>query len=294
MAARQPAEGGSDKASAGRGGSRTDRMGPEDPIHRREQTTMTDLSFQLYTARNYPPLSDVLALLGSLGYRQVEGVGGVYGTMDADAAHQLKSELDQNGLTMPTGHFAIDLIENEPKKVMDFASALGVRAIYAPYITPEMRPGDAEGWKALGKRLEDASKPFRDAGYEFGWHNHDFEFQALPDGSFPHDLLFEAAPSLSWEMDVAWVVRGGADPFKWIDLYKHRISAVHVKDIAREGENRDEDGWADVGYGVVDWKALIPVLKSTSARHFIIEHDNPSDLARFARRSIENVKALQG
>lgn len=48
---------------------------------------------------------------------------------------------------------------------------------------PDQRPADAAGWFAFGKRLQQAGKPFADAGLTFGWHNHDFEFKALADGS---------------------------------------------------------------------------------------------------------------
>ena len=58
------------------------------------------------------------------------------------------------------------------------------------------------------------------------------------------------------------MIRGGADPLQWIaHLRSDRITAVHVKDIAPAGENADEDGWADVGHGTVDWKALMAALK---------------------------------
>ncbi|MEP0453477.1 MAG: sugar phosphate isomerase/epimerase, partial [Roseibium sp.] len=66
-----------------------------------------------------------------------------------------------------------------------------------------------------------------------------------------------------------------------------RLSAVHVKDIAPNGECEDEDGWADVGQGTMDWKKLNETLKATKAQLFIMEHDKPSDATRFAQRSIE-------
>ena len=65
---------------------------------------------------------------------------------------------------------------------------------------------------------------------------------------------------------MAWVIRGGADPLKWISDYGKRIVAVHVKDIAPAGQNADEDGWADVGHGTVDWKGLIKALKEDVGR----------------------------
>ena len=39
---------------------------------------MTDLSYQLYSSRNFPPLADTLSMLSDLGYSQVEGYGGLY------------------------------------------------------------------------------------------------------------------------------------------------------------------------------------------------------------------------
>ena len=113
----------------------------------------------------------------------------------------------------------------------------------------------------------------------------------LPDGSIPQDLIFAGGPDLSWEADIAWIIRGGADPIAWIGKYGDRITAVHVKDIAPAGEKKDEDGWADVGEGTVDWKGLFQALASTKARYFIAEHDNPSDFKRFAKRSLASIQS---
>lgn len=248
---------------------------------------MTDFSYQLYSSRNFPPLDQTLEMLKRNGYAQVEGFGGVYA--DAKAT---RAALDANGLTMPSGHFSIDLLEKEQQKVLDIAGTLGIKAIYCPHLAVDLRPTDAAGWSDFGERLEAAYATYSNAGYIFGWHNHDFEFSALPDGAIPQKLIFDAAPSISWEADIAWIIRAGADPFQWIESYGSRISAVHVKDIAAPGQNTNEDGWADVGYGTVDWKALTSTLRDTPAQYFIMEHDNPSDDERFACRSIGTLKAF--
>ena len=87
------------------------------------------------------------------------------------------------------------------------------------------------------------------------------------------------------------MIRGGADPKAWIDAHAARISTAHVKDIAPEGENSDEDGWADVGHGTVDWKALMAALRAAGTDLFVMEHDNPSDMQRFAERSIAALRS---
>ena len=241
-------------------------------------------SFQLYSARNFQPWDKVLQFLGQVGYKQVEGFGGLY-----ENSLGLRRELDDAGLTMPSGHFSLDQIEDYSFSYR-VARNLGMKLVACPHIAADRRPSDAAGWRAFGERLAKAGKPFQDDGLAFGWHNHDFEFQPLADGSLPMTHILEAAPGIGWEMDVAWVIRGGADPQKWIADYADRIVAVHVKDIAPAGQNADEDGWADVGQGTVDWKGLIKTLKEkTAAQVYVMEHDNPSDYQRFARRSFDAV-----
>lgn len=241
-----------------------------------------DWSYQLYSSRNHTPWADVLKGLAKAGYTRVEGFGGVY-----DDPKAFRAELNKNGLKMPTGHFAIDTLEKDFGKADATAKALGIKTMICPYLLPEARPKDAKGWQAFGKRLEKVAKKAIAAGYTFGWHNHDFEFVLLPDGSSPMRHILDSAPSVGWEMDVAWVIRGGTDPAAWIAAYGPRIVAVHVKDIAKAGTNTDQDGWSDVGSGVVDWKGLYKLLRArTKAKHFIMEHDKPADAAKFAKRSI--------
>lgn len=247
-----------------------------------------DWSFQLYSARNFRPWDEVLAMLARHGYRQVEGFAGVY----ADP-HGLRAELDRNGLAMPTGHFALDKLENDFEDVTRIAGTLGIGLLICPHLAADRRPSDADGWADFGRRLAVIDRTAKTAGFDFAWHNHDFEFKPLPDGSMPQEHVFSAAPETGWEIDVAWVVRGGADPLPWIERYGPRIVAVHVKDIARPGEGLDEDGWADVGYGSMDWKGLVRALREKSAaRYYVMEQDNPNDIERFSRRSIEAARAF--
>ena len=244
-------------------------------------------SFQLYSARNFQPWDKVLKILADAGYSQVEGFGGVYADPKA-----IRAELDRNGLSMPTGHFSIDMLENDFGKANEIADTFGMKMLVCPYLEAERRPSDAAGWRAFGERLAKVGEKAKAAGYDFAWHNHDFEFKPLGDGTVPHEHIFAAAPGVAWEMDVAWVVRGGSDPGPWIDRYARQIAAVHVKDIAKAGTGLDEDGWSDVGHGTIDWARLLKQLGTkTTTRYYIMEQDNPNDIERFAKRSIASVNA---
>lgn len=248
------------------------------------------ISYQLYSSRNFPPLSDTLNMLAQAGYEGAEGFGGLYA--DKAGLTDLAAGLQANGLKMISGHFGIDQVEDTPDWAIEVAQTLGMQTVIVPWLHPDMRPTSGKGWHDLGARLQKAGAPIRAAGLNFGWHNHDFEFIKTADGAVPQTALFEGGPDLKWEMDVAWVVRGGADPLVWIKEHAGRIVAAHVKDIAPAGENLAEDGWADVGHGVVDWQAILPALRAIGVANFVMEHDNPADHARFATRSIATVKAL--
>lgn len=245
---------------------------------------MKHIAYQLYCSRNAPPLSDTLKMLSHAGYKAVEGYGGILAEPEA-----LKADLDRNGLTMASSHMGLDDIEADPARALATARLLGMEAVFAPFVMPDDRPTDADGWRAFGKRIAKAGKPFKDAGIKFGWHNHDFEFVALSTGEMPIDLIAEADASLMLELDLGWVARAGLDPVTWIEKYAGRIAAAHVKDIAPAGECAEEDGWADVGQGVLDWAAIHTALQTAGVDHYVIEHDNPSNDARFAQRSLAAV-----
>lgn len=244
------------------------------------------LSFQLYSARNFQPWDGVLALLSRSGYAAVEGYGDAY----ADASG-FRALLDRHGLSMPTGHFSVDFLETDPDGAVAAARTLGMKAVYCPWLDPDERPTDMRGWISFARRLTAIARTLKGEGLRFGWHNHDFEFAKLPDGDVPMRILLAEAPEIEWEADVAWIVRGGAGALDWIARHGDRIGAVHVKDIAPRGQALDEDGWADVGSGTVDWPTILDAIgKASPSPLFILEHDNPSDLARFAGRSIEWMK----
>ncbi len=193
---------------------------------------MASLSYQLYSSRNFD-MGEILATLEQHGVTEVEGYGPLF---DDPAATQAK--LAAHGLSMPTAHMSLDLVEGDPERTLAIAKALNIQAVIVPHIMPDLRPTTAEGWAAFGKRLAAAGKPIVDAGLKFGWHNHDFEFKACEDGSFPIEHIANGADYINLELDLAWVHVGGQDPIAWLEKFGDRVIAVHVKDRAATGEKR--------------------------------------------------------
>ncbi len=248
----------------------------------------TPYSFQLYSARTAPSLDDTLTMLGELGYTAVEPYGGML-----EDPTPLANGLARTGLKAPSTHVGLDMVENALDDTVAKAKDLGIELLLVPHIGGPQRPTDLAGWRAFGDRLAAIADQVHARGLRFGWHNHDFEFAALDDGSFPIEHVL-ANPAVLWECDVAWVVRGGQDPLQWLSRYAGRLVGTHVKDIAGEGEKQDEDGWEDVGHGVLDWPALWRAAVDAGAEIMVAEHDKPSDPRRFAERSIVTMKRLNG
>jgi len=246
---------------------------------------MPIISYQLYSSRNWDE-EETLSMLADVGIRHFEGFGPF-----VEKPAETKALLERHGISMPTSHFALDLVEREPETVVATAKQLGIEVVVIPYIALEDRPKTLTGWQQFGQRLAKAAEPIIAAGLDFAWHNHDFEFVAV-EGAMPLDIIANASDDIKIELDLAWVAVAGQDPVAWLNRLTGRLAAVHIKDIAAAGENTDEDGWSDVGYGTLDWTTIKPAMDTAGVERYIIEHDNPSDHERMTRRSLATVKAF--
>lgn len=245
-----------------------------------------DFSYQLYSARNEASLDETLNTLAGLGYKQVEGWGGQF----ADPA-ALAQSLRNAGLTMPTAHMGYGQLE-DTDAALKIVDQVGIQTVYCPAPPSEAFRTGGGNWQEFAEGLAKIAAAFKAAGKGFGYHNHHWEFAKDANGKTPMELILDASPDTQWEMDLAWVVKASEDPQFWLSKLGSRITAVHVKDIAPAGQNADEDGWADVGHGTLDWKTLIADVKAkTQAKYFVLEHDKPLDAIRFARQSMDTLKS---
>jgi len=246
------------------------------------------VSFQLYSARFFPPLEAQLEWLAQCGYDAVEPWLPAYG----DDAALFRRQIDAAGLACSGFHMPLAGLINEPKRFFDYAHTMGTDTLIPPYLTPAERSITADGWRRVGEQLAEGAAAAKAEGLKVAWHNHDFEYRKLEDGNRPIDLMLDAAgPGVDFEIDIGWVTRGWADPAQELAKYADRITAIQLKDTAPPGTSFDE-GWAATGDGIIDWPALAPLFAATRASVLVVEHDNPSDWKAFAARSIACIRAL--
>lgn len=171
---------------------------------------MKELTLQLFSARHIE-LDTALDIIAKAGYQSVEAY-----RENFNQPNDFKSALAHHGLNMVSAHISIDQLETNLLSNIELLAGFGASHMVCPYLLPERRPADSEGWIQLAEKLSAINSTLVNNGYTFAWHNHAFEIQTLADGGVPMQLLLDNAAQMQWEIDIRWVVRAGLNPLDWI------------------------------------------------------------------------------
>lgn len=245
-------------------------------------TAQIHLSVQLYSLRSFGTIEDQLRSVRDAGLTFVETTSGNY-----DDPDRTRHAMERHGIAAPSGHVGIDRLREDFAATVAIARSLGTELLVLWGFPDEEQQKTREGWRARGRELGALARRLSDEGLSFAFHNHDWELKMVKGGGRALDALFEGAAGspLQWQPDIAWLARGGADADALIARSGRPMTAAHVKDLARPGEALDEDGWADLGHGTLDWSALLEMLRACGVELFVLEHDEPNDPVRFLTRS---------
>jgi sugar phosphate isomerase/epimerase len=136
----------------------------------------------------------------------------------------------------------------------------------------------------LNKTAEAAHK----AGLQFAYHNHDAEFRTV-EGVVPYNLLLsETDPEkMKMELDIAWAVKGGADPITLFEKHRGRFPIWHVKDLDAEHKTI-----LPVGKGTIDYKRFFAAADVAGMKNYFVEHDMPADAFGSITESIKHLKTI--
>ncbi len=243
-----------------------------------------EIGIQLYTLR--APLSEdvagTLAQVAEIGYQTVE-FAGLYGLTPGE----MRTTMDAVGLRAVSSHAGVSDIRGDWASFLEGAQQLGQDFIFVPSIPESERT--PEGLRKLAEDFNQAGEIAGSGGLHFGYHNHAWEFAALPDGTVPMDLLLERTePRLvDWQMDIFWVVDGGGDPMAYLESQAGRVTSVHVKDRTPDGR------MVDVGKGVIDFATILPRAEELGMLHAFVEHDTPDAPIESVRYSFNALSALK-
>ena len=230
-----------------------------------------NVGLQLYTLRNEltKDLEGTMKRVAEIGYKEVETFGYGGGKFFGKTPAEFKALLTSLGLTTPSGHYMPNNLKKDWNVAVDHAAETGQKYMMCAYLFPADRK-TLDDYKKLCDTFNEAGQVCQKAGIQFGYHNHDFEFQTL-DGQEPYEIMLKGTdPKLvKMELDLYWASYAGKDPVALFKQNPGRFPLVHLKDIAKT-EKRE---FAEVGTGSIDFQRILDARKVAGIEHFFVEQD---------------------
>ena len=195
------------------------------------------VGIQVYGLRNLlentpDQFETVMKQVKELGYEGVE-LAGTYGL---EAAY-IRDTLGETGLVPLSAHVPlVDMMKDIDAVIKEYQT-IGVSYLVVPYLPEEYRH-NTPGYPVVIDAMKKIGAAVTDAGMKLLYHNHDFEFVTLADGTFGFDDIYTRVPEnlLRVEPDTCWIKVAGQDPAEYIRKYGSRCEIIHLKDFVKEGQ----------------------------------------------------------
>lgn len=267
------------------------------------------VALQVYSIREEAArdFEKAMRTVKEIGYDGVE-LAGLYGI----PASEIRKILDKVGLVAISAHVSELMGGGVPlEEILNDYLTIGVKYIAVPYLGEGSRPGDKDFDKILEK-IDHIGAEAQKKGLTLLYHNHDFEFKKMPDGTYGLDYMYAHVPAdhLKTELDTCWVNVGGEDPAAYVRKYAGRAPVVHLKDFdgskseqmyeligikSEKKENvKNTFRFRPVGYGKQDFPSILAASLEAGAEWVVVEQDQWYDTPALecAKLSREYLKTL--
>ena len=223
-------------------------------------------------------LLDTVQKLKEMGYISMQYSGAEF------VPDRLKRVSDATGLPFVLTHMPADRIMNDTDKLMEEHAVFGCKNIGLGSIpikdmVTEANVVDEKICKTKLAELNKAGEYMKKNGYSFFLHNHHYEFMRMDNGERIFDHIVENCPYINFTLDTYWLQHAGVDVLATIEKLKGRIGCVHLKDYKIVVNTKLDyfdacSAYECVGYGNMDFKAIVPKMKEAGTEHFLVEHDS--------------------
>lgn len=230
--------------------------------------SLKNFGLQLYTLRDVFPQDPkgVLKELASYGFTQVESYEKEQGIFWDMGNKGFKQYLDDLGMKAVSSH--CDIYNDFEKKAAE-AAEIEMDYLICPWVGPQKSMDD---WKKVTDKFNECGEICRKNGINFAYHNHAYSFQPFT-GLIPHDFIMDNTdPDLvHHEMDIYWVVTGGADPIDFMKKYSGRFRLCHIKDRMADSEERMAS--CNLGTGIIDYPKILKAASENGMKYFLFEQE---------------------
>ncbi len=230
-----------------------------------------NIGLQLYSIRDsiMRDVPGAVAKVSQMGYKFVEPAGyrdGKFYGMDPSAFKALCEANKMSVISSHTGHSVPDSASMAETMAwwdacIDAHAAVGVKYIVQPSMDRTAYESLA-GLKAYCDYFNTIGEKCNARGIRFGYHNHDKEFSTQLDGETIYDFMLKNTDpaKVMFEMDLYWVVVGGANPVAYFDKYPGRFELWHIKDKEEVGAS-----------GMMDFAAIWAGAEKSGMKYGIVE-----------------------
>jgi sugar phosphate isomerase/epimerase len=190
----------------------------------------------------------------------------------------LKKIVADSGLGLVSGHF--DYVGFEGK--VQYGKALGLKYMVCPML-PQDQWTSTAGFAKAATDFNRWGAAVRDAGMEFLFHNHCYEFKPQDGGVTGWETLMKNTdPKLvKLEFDMYWLTQAGQSPSAMLAKYADRARLIHLKDRKAGAATGFAMGpvaehFTELGKGTIAWPALIEQAKRQGIRYAFLDQDETS------------------
>jgi sugar phosphate isomerase/epimerase len=237
------------------------------------------IGLQLYTLRDQLPkdLEGTLKKVAEIGYKNVEGYDYKNRLILGKTPVEFRKIVEDLGMKLPSMHVVTELTTSESRvsimdqwktTVEDMASIDVKYVVYANIGEAERKTLD--DYKKWAERFNQFGEICKQAGSQYVYHNHNFEFKPF-DGQMGYDILLKDTDSdlVKFEIDLYWITKAGQYPVAYIEKNPGRFELYHIKDM----ENSPEKTFTEVGQGTVNFERVFKVREIAGMKLFFVEQD---------------------
>lgn len=250
------------------------------------------VALQLWTVKEHASkdFAETLKKVKEIGYDLVE-LAGTYGL----TPREVRTALRAAGVKAIAAHVSVIDLLNDPEQTISIYKRIGVKYIVIPNVPEEMRPGIAKDYDVVLKQLAMIGQHCGEQGIEFLYHNHTFEFNKMPDGTYGLDYMFSHMPweYLRPELDLGFIKTVGEEPTEYIKKYYGQVPVVHLKDyLEKDGDGNYVN--CPLGQGIQNMPAILEEAVNCYVRYVVVEQDDPNGLDEFeaAKQSRDYLRSL--
>lgn len=240
------------------------------------------VGLQLYTVRDAmsADVAGTLKKVSDIGYKNLELAGYSNGKFYGYAPAEFRKMVNDLGMDVLSSHTQVEaagITMDNAKFMADAHAELGVKYCVQPWVEEVDRTIDS--YKKMIGDWNQVGGIMKNAGIQFGYHNHNFEF-ATVDGLVPYYDIFMPemdADLITMELDLFWASKAGQDPVAMFNKYPGRFQLLHFKDMRTEEApffDVIKDDVCSVGEGVIDFKKIWAAREVAGAKYLFVEDDN--------------------